>query len=82
MCMTDREIRRILDTFIREQVSEGMSDLSFYEWNCIADDYVCRIPASRCAGALKMSVNEVEKLYEIFSINVVAGSLSGYLQSA
>ncbi|MGM9941941.1 MAG: hypothetical protein ACI32N_08150 [Bulleidia sp.] len=80
--MGDNDIRRMLDGYIRERVMEGTGELSLYEWNCIVEDYVCHVPASRCAAAMKMRREEVEKLYEIFSIHVVTTSLHSYLYSA
>lgn len=82
MCMRNDRLQQLVHECCREMIMDGNSEYTPYEWSVLEDAYIRQTDVFDCASGLQISEQEVERIYQMFSLHVVAGSFREYLGHA
>lgn len=80
MCMSQQDVRDTVHQITLSEISSADDSYSPYEWNMLEDAYISHIPPLVCAGMLDLKKDEVERIYQLFSLRTVLSGMQKYLK--
>lgn len=80
MCMSQQDVRNTVHQITLSEISSADDSYSPYEWNMLADAYISHMPPSVCAGMMDLHKDEVDRIYQLFSLRTVMSEMQKYLK--